>query len=563
MAPTVAGSSDPPDGSRPTPGWLVRLPALALFVLAPLLADGADPWLTVALCAAGAASALALVHPAAGPAGLRGLQLAALAALPVAAALWNNVDAGAARSRLVDLALCLVALRAARDLLGRRRRTDVALCLSVVGGLTGAHGLYQRAAGFPRALEALAELGLPEAAVYSERLATGRVFSTFLLPSTFAGFLLISLPLTAWLMVGSKGTMRAALVASASVQVAALFLTYSHGAWAALAGALAVVATTAPSRKLRRASLGAAALAALLLIGVMALRGERIVGPGSGDDPISERLGNWKVAARQIADHPVAGVGWGGYGAAYTLYQEAWMNQARHAHNSYLQIVAEGGLVTIPFVVLLLGSVGGRLFGSGRRADDWGFNLALVATLLHNAFDFTLFRPAVAVPFVAVLGAVAAVPRIPAVAPRLGRAISLGLALALVAAGMPAALGAGQAVSARAALLDGRPAEGLEHVRAAVRLDPWTAEYRDFLARWWLDHGDGPDDLARARRGAEEACRLAPLTPHHRTTLEMVCLAQGDAACAYRAAARAASLFPSSAEYRARWDALTAALEAR
>ena len=544
---------------HPPAEWALRLPAVALLAMAPLVAPEPEPLLATALAAAGAAAALALVHPRAGAAGRRGMQLAALAGLPLAVSLWNAVDPGAARTRLVEFALAVVAFRAARDLLGANRRATVATLLAVVGGVTGAHGLYQRAFGFPRALEALPGLGLPEAATYAERLATGRVFSTFLLPSTFAGFLLLSLPATAWLLSRGRGAARVALAASAAVQVGALFLTYSHGAWTALAVALLLVGATAPSPALRRAALAAAVAAAILLAAVVALRAERLSGPDREHNPLAERLGNWEVATRQIADHPATGVGWGGYGPAYTPYQEAGMNQSRYAHNSYLQIAAEGGLMTVPFVALLLASVAGRLVRS--RAGNWAFDLALVATLLHNVVDFTLFRPAVAVPFFGLLGAVAIRPPDGASAPRLGRVAALALAVAIPAAAIPAALAATWAAAGRAALVEGRPEESRERMRGAVRLDPWTAEYRDFLARWWLDHGRDGAEAGEARRQAEAACRLAPLTPHHRTTLELCCLAQGDLGCAYRSAARAASLFPASGEYRARLEEIAAALE--
>jgi hypothetical protein len=188
--------------------------------------------------------------------------------------------------------------------------------------------------------------------------------------------------------------------------------------------------------------------------------------------------------------------------------------------------------------------------------------LGVVAVLAHNAIDFTLLLPSVGVPCCLLAGALCAGPGPPGPG-RAGRAAALSLAL-LLAAGLPLALGREMAESARDALVEGRKAESASRMGLARRLDPLQADYPDFLVRLALEDG-GLDAaaLARARDLAEEACRLDRRTAHHRTTLELVCEAQGDPACALRAAQRAALLAPASAEYRARVERLARALERR
>jgi hypothetical protein len=301
---------------------------------------------------------------------------------------------------------------------------------------------------------------------------------------------------------------------------------------------------------------------ALLLVAVS--RGEQFTGSERGLDPLSERVGNWQVAAAQITDHPLAGVGWGGYGAAYTLHQRPGMNQSHYAHNSYMQLAAEGGLWTLPFALVLLGWVA---WGLARREDgpeSWGIHLALVATLVHNLVDFSLYMPGVAVPFFALLGSAAARSRSRQPAPRAGRASAGVLAFAIPLLAVPSALAWDAARGAREALLAGAVGQSGDRMERAVALDPWTAEYRDFLARWELEHGEGdPASRERARGHATSACRLARLTPHHRTTLQMTCLAEGDIGCAYRAAVRGAALFPASPEYAGRLAEMRRALGVR
>jgi O-antigen ligase len=527
--------------THPIHPWLLLVPVASLAAVAPLVSPLGEPWIALSLSAAAVAVAVALLHPAASPCGPTGLLLAALAALPLILGSLQPADAGAVRPRLIGFALAALAFRAGRDLGGPRRRTVVAAALAVVGSLTALHGMYQRLLGFDEALRQTA--GRPELAVHAERLATGRVFSTFLLPSTFAGFLLLSGPLTVWLAVRSRGPSRAAWGLSAALQAAALFLTYSHGAWVALTLAL-LLAAAVSRRSLRLTALVGAGAAVVLLAAIVLLRGERV---GAPDSPVDERLGNWEVALLEVRDHPLAGVGWGGYGGAYTRYQRPGMNQSRYAHNTFLQVLAEGGLTTLPFLLVGIGAVLGRLGRRDRRPGGAAFTVALIATVLHNGVDFTLLLPSVAIPFFLVLGA-AATAR--AGARWAGGAAALGLAVAVAAAGIPLGLAGASAREARDAVAEGRAEPGRDAMERAVALDPASAEYRDFLARWWLDHG--APGIARAQ--AEAACRLAPATPHHRTTLEMACLAEGDLACAWRAAGRAAALFPASAAYRARRD---------
>jgi O-antigen ligase len=551
-----AGATYAPVGSP----WLVCLPPLALLLIAPLLSPEVSTWGRLALLLAGVGTALALATRLPALGGRPAISLVALASVPIVSAAIGAADRGGAAARLLDLGLLAVAFWAGRDLLGAHGRPRAAALLAGLGTITALHGLYQRGWGFARDVAILERLDLPDAPLYTLRLQTGRVFSTFLLPSAFAGFLILSLPATlalAWRARGRAG--RATLAGLALIQAAALAFTFSHGAVLALAVGGLIVASRSHSARLRRGALVAACGAFALLLLVAWSRAERIDGELN---PATERLENWRVAAMMIADQPLTGVGWGSFGASYSQYHRPGTNQTRYAHNTYLQLVAEAGVTAIPFLLILLaGAWRGLGAGRSRAADAWMW-LGVVAVLAHNAIDFTLLLPSVGVPCCLLAGALCAGPGPPGPG-RAGRAAALSLAL-LLAAGLPLALGREMAESARDALVEGRKAESASRMGLARRLDPLQADYPDFLVRLALEDG-GLDAaaLARARDLAEEACRLDRRTAHHRTTLELVCEAQGDPACALRAAQRAALLAPASAEYRARVERLARALERR
>lgn len=555
--PCLGAASTQGIGSPATPFPPVWIAPLALLTLAPLLATEVDPWARLAVALAAAVTCIALILPGVPPLARQGLywMLLALPALLLGA--WLSADASGTRSRLVDFALCFIAFRAGRDLLGRAGRRVVFTGLVMVGGLTAVRGLYQRWVSFPEALQTLAGQETAAASVVALRIATGRIFSTFLLPSAFAGFLLLSLPLSVSVALGRGVRLRwrrLALV-SAGLQVVALFLTLSHGAFLSLAVALGLLGLLAARPGVRRATLLAAGVTLLVLLVVVLARGEAFTGPTSETGPLVERLGNWQVAAAQIIEHPVAGVGWGAYGATYTRYQRPGMNQSRYVHNTYLQLVAEGGLFTLPLMLAFLLWVVRRM--RTLLPGEHLVGLAVMAVLVHNVLDFTLLLPGVAVPFFLVLGGLAS--REGSVSDAAGwaaagRGMALLLALAVAGLTVTETLARREFAQAQEHHRQGQSASAGVAIRQAVRWDPWNAGYRDFLARWLLHQSGGSDaaTLEEAQAVARQAIELAPRRPGHHATLEQVCLARQDRGCAFREAALAAALFPWNSEYQER-----------
>jgi putative inorganic carbon (hco3(-)) transporter len=141
---------------------------------------------------------------------------------------------------------------------------------------------------------------------------------------------------------------------------------------------------------------------------------------------IVERMAHWQAGWYMFVSHPWLGVGAGNYPAAYPDYFVAtWREALGHAHNYYLNILAElgiiGGSVLIFFVAAAFARLGGALVrsedprpGSARatamRPGDafWRAALAgvfggLVVFCVHNLFD-SLFVHSVNVQIGVLLG---------------------------------------------------------------------------------------------------------------------------------------------------------------
>jgi O-antigen ligase len=97
-----------------------------------------------------------------------------------------------------------------------------------------------------------------------------------------------------------------------------------------------------------------------------------------------------------IKDHPVAGVGFGGYWIAVTRYHHGSGELTpQEAHNDYLELLASGGLIGAAFVVWFIALFLKELIGSppsgGVTSGYSGGALAgIFAVAIHSSVDFGL-----------------------------------------------------------------------------------------------------------------------------------------------------------------------------
>jgi len=109
---------------------------------------------------------------------------------------------------------------------------------------------------------------------------------------------------------------------------------------------------------------------------------------------IVERLAHWRAAWRMVSDTPLLGVGIGNYVPVYPAYAlPGWEDPMGHAHNYYLNIAAEAGLVGLGGYLLLFGAIfwhGWRVY---RRVEErWrGITLGILGVIVafsfHSLFD--------------------------------------------------------------------------------------------------------------------------------------------------------------------------------
>ena len=341
------------------------------------------------------------------PAGVVGvLSPKRLATMPGQAWLTVSQVPGKTVENLAQLLAYLGIFLMARELVWLFRRQ-----LWVVVGPVIAIGTLQAALG-------LVQWWLQRAEGISP-MATGSYNSR----NSFAGLLEMTAPLAVWAAVwifvkGQDGAvsrrespMGSGLKASALLSMGAAMLIGTvislsrMGFLAALSGLVATGVMAAGGRGGRRVwplmVVLVGGVAAFVLMPTDEWIG-RFAGLAQTEDVSQDtRVQIWKETLPAIRAYAVLGCGFGGFESCFYEFKKVAPDAtADFAHNDYLQVMLELGLVGFGVGMFLVVRVMGRLWWVGRKGlgESWYMAVgcwgALVAVLLHSLVDFNMYFPA-------------------------------------------------------------------------------------------------------------------------------------------------------------------------
>ena len=221
-----------------------------------------------------------------------------------------------------------------------------ALLLSALFALA-VHAFVQYAVIFPAALAANQNPD-PE---FQRRLASREPFAAFVGPNQLAAFLVLTLPL-AFGAALDRHRLAAVPLAAGAV---ALWMTGSLGGGVSLACAGAAFAGLALTRRRgRRVLVGAGATAVAAVVALL-LFSPLLESMAAKSYSMHTRRAYWRAAGRVIAERPAAGAGLANFEEHYARVKGDVQQETRHAHNDYLQILAETGVLGLLAVAALLG----------------------------------------------------------------------------------------------------------------------------------------------------------------------------------------------------------------
>ncbi|MFN0120894.1 MAG: O-antigen ligase family protein [Blastocatellia bacterium] len=387
---------------------------------------------------------LALVVPA--PfwpvAGLLCVGLAQSVARPDAAGITRalSVNVEATRATVTTLA-CILAggLLAATFLWGRRRMRAFHRLLTIYGLALAMLAIIQELAW--------------NGSMYWIRPLTWEapsVFGPFINHNHFAGYLELLAPLPVGLILTGvvRGPERILFAFAAVLMGVAITLSLSRGGmislgvemlflgWLGLRQARRREAARARGGEWRKTAsaqglgqgLGGvfartgsvAVLLAAMFVGVLWIDAEPVIrrvakgqvaGQIAGPDTetfFSSRGWIWRDTLKMIAARPLLGVGLGAYATAWPMYSESDELNVSQAHNDYLQVLADTGLVGAALALCFLALAFRAIWRASHAADPLiagmaaGCGAALAGLLTHSVFDFNLQLPSTSLLFLVI-----------------------------------------------------------------------------------------------------------------------------------------------------------------
>lgn len=313
-----------------------------------------------------------------------------------------------------------------------------------------------------------------------ERRATG----TFGAANVFGSVATVGTILCLGFALSAHGRKRALWLSGAAVGAASVYLTGSRGATLACFAGIAtfVILRLVAARKTAGAG---AAFAALLMFLLSA-------GPTRAQQPNAEAKSRWfgSTTIQQRAyyvetglhiwkENWIAGIGPGAYAARYHRHRIPGAGETQFAHNWFVQLGVEGGIVALTFAFLAFGiplvDAGKRFLHGESDPVLLAVTAATGAMLLHGLVDYTLSTYEGALLLALLLASLHRAPHPPP-----ARA---GEVSALVA--IPAAIGAGLLL-------------WYVHVRPAL------SEYESIAARYsWEDRAEPIETLRHWDRAIE------------------------------------------------------------
>jgi putative inorganic carbon (HCO3(-)) transporter len=295
--------------------------------------------------------------------------------------------------------------------LGANQRRMLVLVLLIAGSAQGLLGIYQ----FVR------QVGPPGFILMGRYM---RAHGTFSQPNPYGGYMGLLLPLAYSLMFvlwprrGSRNNAASAqhpllwvlAVASSAIMGAALLMSWSRGALLGLVVGMGWVATAGAKRAwpllaslILVAALVAPLMSALLPEGLASRLVDSVAYIGVDIETVEvtdenfaviERMAHWIAAWRMFSQSPWLGVGTGQYAVVYaSVAPSMWEDPLGHAHNYYLNVLGESGLLSLGTYLLFMLTA---LIATWRvAARSHGLDLALALGSLgmlghltaHNAFD--------------------------------------------------------------------------------------------------------------------------------------------------------------------------------
>lgn len=324
-----------------------------------------------------------------------------------------SLDPYATRLFIIRLLVCVVYFAAALTFINsRKRKQKIAFIVIAFGAVMAFFGI----------LQSLAAPG----AIYGLRPTPQSIpFGPFVNQHHFAGFMEMTSGLVLGLLFGNavQKDRKLLLLIAAVLMILAVIFTGSRGGMLSFVGVATFAAFASLMnrnrqsydesdkkqisfrRKLSIATGGLGFVFVVLGLAVFLGSGEsllRSLGFSDGSSDLSSgRLHYWSVGLDIFAANPIIGAGLDAFGVAFTKYDTLpGLFRVEQAHNDYLQMLADGGIIGFLFVAAFVFILINSALRNIASADDKlersvaiGALAGCIGILIHSFFDFPLRTP--------------------------------------------------------------------------------------------------------------------------------------------------------------------------
>jgi O-antigen ligase len=282
--------------------------------------------------------------------------------------------------------------------------------------------------GFFLAIFGLTQSFTTSKVYWIRELPQSQPFGPFINRHHFAGYMELALALPLGLLFSGslEKEKRFIYLFAVGLMSVALIMTNSRGGLISLLAEIVFLVAVAGFRRsdkkwkspkktsgFRTAGIRAGLALALVVVtfGTVTLLGgdnalTRLLGTLNTDDPTMGRAHFWAVTVDIIKTHPILGIGLGAFSVVYTRYDSRnGLFRLEQAHNDYLQVLSDGGIVGAALGLFFIISLFRLGFARRESHDDFRRGLAIgalagcFAVLVHSFFDFTLHTPSNALLF--------------------------------------------------------------------------------------------------------------------------------------------------------------------
>lgn len=244
-------------------------------------------------------------------------------------------------------------------------------------------------------------------------------FGPFVNHNHFAGYieLLVAVPVALIVARGVRREERIFYGFAAAIMSTALITSLSRGGMVSLFAELMfviILSRRLPYLQEQKVSFGLRsrwirggamiALVSAILAGVLWIGADPVVNRLTGPEQETfarSRGWVWRDTWQVITAHPIFGSGLGAFQTAYPhrSHYDGTLGVVAQAHNDYLQVLADGGIIAAVLVIWFVAVVAHELFRGLRSRDPLLGGLALGAgagifgMMVHSLFDFNLQLP--------------------------------------------------------------------------------------------------------------------------------------------------------------------------